>query len=231
MLIKSLIKYRKEELKYALLGFVFGIIAYISVNSFLVMVFTWFTIVMITLTVFYFFNSTKIFLKNVDGLSKIFSFLILLPFYIINIFYFKVQRLKSNQSREFQKVNNELYIGRLINYNRLPSVVESVIDLTVEFIPKPSTQDYYSIPILDDSYPSDENIRRFIDVIDKCHKPIFIHCAEGHGRTLLMAAIYLKKRGFNKSTDEAIADICKLRNRCKLSFRQERFLYRINGDI
>ncbi len=51
------------------------------------------------------------------------------------------------------------------------------------------------LPIRDGQVPSDEQVARFIDIVDHAQGTVFLHCGAGVGRTGAMAAAYLTATG------------------------------------
>lgn len=103
--------------------------------------------------------------------------------------------------KNFGKMDEHFYRGaqpKEDDYQSLLSLgVKTVIDLRDD--PKPYARsateaagmEYINIPMSDTRKPSDEQIKFFLEVVEKSVKaPFFVHCAGGRHRTGVMGAVY-----------------------------------------
>lgn len=100
-----------------------------------------------------------------------------------------------DKSPPFQCLHEDIYIGRRIPESELPRNVTTVIDLTAEFPQKVTCVDYVSLPILDDATPSKAGLESLTETLRDRLGGVYIHCAEGKGRTALVASILLTELG------------------------------------
>ena len=92
--------------------------------------------------------------------------------------------------------------------------VENVIDLTCEFSESKSiveNTNYISFPILDASVVSVSELSSLIETIDSLSGRSYIHCAQGHGRTGMVAAALLMHRNPTITADSAIGTLQAVR--------------------
>jgi protein-tyrosine phosphatase len=79
-----------------------------------------------------------------------------------------------------------------------PPGVVTVVDLVAE-LPElralRSVPSYRSYPVLDRWAPEPEELRGWLEEIERLPEPILVHCAAGKGRSAMLAAALLVKRG------------------------------------
>jgi protein-tyrosine phosphatase len=135
-----------------------------------------------------------------------------------------------------RRVDKEAGMSRVapgLHVGRLPSSAErrrlaengidAVLDLCAEF-PRRRTAEggsvYRYIPILDGSSPSDRQLGEALCWIEARRaegKIVLVHCAQGHGRSAIIAASALCQLGLASGFDEALAQIQSIRPRAKPS--------------
>lgn len=104
----------------------------------------------------------------------------------------------------------------------LPPVDPSVVDVTCE-LPKTHHSRYICIPTWDTLGPSPELIDRAVQWVLKEHadnRPVYIHCAHGHGRSATVLAATLIASGRADTAEEAVAIMRAARPRVRLNARQ-----------
>jgi len=119
-----------------------------------------------------------------------------------------------------------LWLGRRPLAGELPPDVELVVDLTVE---------WHRAPGLDalphrwlrclDGMPFDdlEALRALVDELSEDPRPMYVHCAAGHGRSALVMAALMVRRGLAATPRDAEATLKTLRPRVHITrgqFRQ-----------
>jgi predicted protein tyrosine phosphatase len=78
---------------------------------------------------------------------------------------------------------------------------------------------YFHFPVYDFGIPSEEQMQRTLDQIDKCINdklPVYLHCHAGIGRTGLTVGCYLVRHGL--TGDEALNRIKELRKEISSSW-------------
>ena len=70
--------------------------------------------------------------------------------------------------------------------------------------------DYRSFPILDAATPQGARLRELLQSLPD-NKPLYIHCAQGHGRTGLVAAAWLIFHGHATDVAAALAILQSVR--------------------
>lgn len=119
-------------------------------------------------------------------------------------------------------ITSKLSVGRRLLPQELPNEIELVVDLTSEF-EEPAgiceRVDYLALPILDASAPEPRELLASMEAID-LSKHVLVHCAQGHGRTGLVAAVVLMMRGQARNADEALATLRGIRPGIGLSHVQ-----------
>ena len=174
----------------------------------------------------YLTDSVGIFGKRKNGrinlLNKIalFPYLayVLLIWHLVNIF---------RRERTHDRISPDLFIGRRTRI--IPDTVKSIVDLTCEFEEYDDLlkgHHYLSVPILDGCPPDKVHFSEVLHKIANMPKPIYIHCAEGHGRTGTVAAALLLYEKTVQGPDEAMALIQSARPKARLGKSQYDYLRR-----
>lgn len=106
----------------------------------------------------------------------------------------------------FDRINDKLIIGRRLLSHEFPEGIDHVVDLTCEFNEPKACQsaDYHSFQILDAFVPDSDDLRRWVQLAANFSGTVYVHCAEGHGRTGLFAAALILKHGHVCTAEEAI---------------------------
>ena len=96
------------------------------------------------------------------------------------------------------KLSEDVLMGRRLLPAEYPLDIASVVDLTCEFFaPKPVRErfEYLCVPVRDAGTPSIETLKSALDRFDRIPRPVYVHCAEGHGRTATSLAAFMLKSG------------------------------------
>jgi hypothetical protein len=163
--------------------------------------------------------------------------LLLLPYRLLARLVFGLLR-RLDPMDLMHPVGARLYVGRLplpADHRRLSEAgVTSVLNLCAEF-PRLSRLDRAAglstayVPVLDGAAPSDRQFRGALDWISARYAEghsILIHCAQGRGRSVTIAAAALCRLGLAAGPDEALAQITAARPRARPSRRQRAALAR-----
>jgi protein-tyrosine phosphatase len=90
-----------------------------------------------------------------------------------------------------------VWVGRRPRRHELPPGIAIVVDLCAELAAAPgvaSAQGYLSIPTLDATSPTPDQIAHAVETMLAAGGPVFVHCAFGHGRSATVAAALLIRR-------------------------------------
>ncbi|MCB9920538.1 MAG: dual specificity protein phosphatase family protein [Planctomycetaceae bacterium] len=163
----------------------------------------------------------RVYGKSERGLLSPMTQLVLLPYllYLWAVWY-AVRIVKREPA--FNTLTENISIGRRLLSRELPNDIDHVVDLTCEFNEPKALRSltYHSFQILDGFVPSSGQLHEWSDRISKLSGNIYIHCAEGHGRTGLMAAGVLLHLGHSQTPDEALQFIRSKRPLVRLGQRQ-----------
>ena len=148
----------------------------------------------------------RVFGKRSDGSMAFASVAILLPYLLYLWGVWHIIRLVSREPA-YNTLADCVLIGRRLLSRELPAGTRTVVDLTSEF-PEPSVlrsvANYVAAPMLDASVLPPQSLADLASQIATAETPLYIHCAQGHGRTGLVAALFLLARGDADNPDTAI---------------------------
>lgn len=170
--------------------------------------------------------------KSLDGRLSLVSVAVLLPYLLYSRCAWYLLRLVRREPAWNELVDGILIGRRLLN-REFPDVVDYVVDLTCEFA-EPSaarTRSYYSFQILDASVPRLDQLQNWIADVARLSGTVYIHCAEGHGRTGLFAAALLLHRGDCRTAEEALTFARSKRPLVRLTGPQREMLLRFQKQI
>jgi hypothetical protein len=128
-------------------------------------------------------------------------------------------------SREppFALLDDGVVIGRRLRDHEYPPDLASVVDLTSEFsecLPEARALLYLNVPILDGGKLEPAALDAALERIGSLPRPLYLHCALGHGRTGMVAACLLIALGRAGSASDALARVRAARPRARLNRRQ-----------
>ncbi|MHA2218770.1 MAG: hypothetical protein ACXACY_22840 [Candidatus Hodarchaeales archaeon] len=174
----------------------------------------------------YLLNKPEMLGKNSKGTINPIILILNLPWLVFQYLVWHIQYFISKENA-FDKINGlDVYVGRRPrNINELPAV-DLVIDLASEFVENKKVREekeYLNVPMLDAKVPPKK--LDLTDLIKRIkEKTIYIHCAQGHGRTALFTSLLLKETGFVKTLSEGIEKIQYHRPLAKLNKKQNKFI-------
>lgn len=140
------------------------------------------------------------------------------------------QAVRLGPEETWNRVAPWLYLGRRPARDELPEEVTTVVDLTAEFPVNRrilGERGYLCLPTLDAHVPDDQALASLVDRALERGGVLYVHCAYGHGRSALVAAAMLLRRGEAAGPDEAVARLKAARPRVKLSPSQRAALGRL----
>lgn len=169
-------------------------------------------------------NAPKLFGKRPTGAIAWWSWIAFLPLHLCLHAIWQLSRLFSREHPS-DVVAPHLTVGRRLLASEIPADIAIIVDLTCEF-PEPvairTKKDYRLFPILDASIPAIEDLRKFIANLPA--RPIYVHCAQGHGRTGLFTIAYLVERNICPNSEEAAERLRRCRPGIVLNAQQQAFV-------
>jgi protein-tyrosine phosphatase len=174
----------------------------------------------------------NVFGKRPDGRLAWYAVLPLLPFLLGTWGVWHLSRWLRREDR-YNEIVPGIYVGRRVLPGELPPRVKTIVDLTAEF-PEPANvrrgRRYLCMPTLDASVPADAVLKNFLDAVVRSPGPVYIHCAEGHGRSGMFAAALLCAKGEAKDVGEAIKLLARARPGVRLNRQQRDGVSRVSRD-
>jgi hypothetical protein len=165
-----------------------------------------------------------VFGKRANGTRAPWAYLVVGPFLLVSQFT-RLLQLKLLGENPYDRVAPGLYVGRLIGRRRMPADVRTVVDMTSEFLEAPAIRaelNYLCLPTLDGTAHTLTPLLPFAQAVLASEGPHYIHCAAGHGRSSMVAAIVLVVRGEADTVDAAEAQMKSARPRVHLGRAQHR---------
>lgn len=166
------------------------------------------------------------------------ALVLLLPYFLLTWVTWHVVRL-GLRSGAGHEVAPGVYVGRRPYLRELPPDTRLVIDMTGEFIPARGIRlaageerSYLCVPTLDGSAPPDaawEKISQAIGALPAGGGSVYIHCAQGRGRSAAVAAAVLIARGLAKDVEEAERLMCEARPVVRLNAAQRAWARRVTA--
>jgi protein-tyrosine phosphatase len=210
----------KYAILFALAGTLLGVIAISYGGWCLILLWPAFSFLAIGLA--YLGLGPRVFGKRPLGTMAQRSTIALLPYLLYVWFVWHLLRLFSREKCLHQLTDN-LTIGRRLLPSEIPENVDVVIDLTCEFAePRPirTSHEYVSYPMLDGVAPTPQWLANLARHLAADNRHLYVHCAQGHGRTGLVAAALLLIRGCASEPPAAVKMIQSVRPQVRLSKRQ-----------
>ena len=210
-------------------GIILGLISIMAAfhafrNPFFFIPLIWISISTMIVSMAYTGCLPRAFYKRKNGTILTCSKILNLPFLSYTSGTWHIYRILSREN-PFDKISDSLTIGRRLLPKEISERYDCYVDLTAEF-DEPKTirekSSYICLPILDASTPK---IKDFINLLKQIeNKKIFIHCAQGHGRTGLVALAFIMRKGLVKDPKEGILHLQSLRPALKLNNNQINYL-------
>lgn len=173
----------------------------------------------------YLWSGPSVFGKSSRGVLSPVKQILLLPYLLFAWSVWHVLRLCSREPA-YDRLTDRLLIGRRLLSHELPAEVDHVADLTCEFNEPRALRErsYRSFSILDGAQVSPEQLRRWADEVAGLPGTVYIHCAQGHGRTGMFAAAVLLSSGEAATSEEALQRVTAARPGVRLSAEQRQTL-------
>lgn len=185
---------------------------------------TWLGLDFLVISVAYAIKASGVFGKRSDGTIPWWSYVVFFPYLVMSAAMWNLSRLVSRESAA-NAISKELVVGRRLAGGEPAPEFENCVDLTAEFqeaIHIRNTPGYVSFPVLDAGIPDPAALKRVISGL----KPgrTFVHCAQGHGRTGMVALAILLTSKAVDSIDEGMRLLRTARPGIRLNRTQRQFI-------
>ena len=174
-----------------------------------------------------------VFGKRPDGSRALWATLLMAPYILGAWLTWRALRLWRREPA-YQELVPGLFIGRRLLGHELPRTIHTVVDLTAEMWEAAGVRDgrrYLGRPILDGHVPHDRELIALVREIDNLDGAVFVHCAEGRGRTGMLAAALLIARGRANDVAAALAAGRSRRPTLRLSPAQKAIVERVRPRL
>lgn len=159
----------------------------------------------------YFGLGPRIFGKRPDGTMAAFAVAVLLPYLLLTWGTWHLLRLIIREDC-YNELLPGLFVGRRPLARDLPKHVAVVVDLTAEFPEHRSVRSgrrYISFPILDGGTADVGKFSALVGQVAESKEATYIHCAQGHGRTGMLAAAVLVRKGNCATPFPSVCRFCQ----------------------
>ncbi len=221
--------------RYGYLALALAVVSFIAIQRGVVAGQGWYTATLVSLwctgaAVLLFLayeeNDSTCFSKQEDGRLPLISWIVFSP-YLIPLWTRQIFLTRLSRENSHDKLVDGIFIGRRPSRLRdIPSRTAVCVDLVAEFPASPAELNYegryVSFPILEASFRSCEALIACIDSLPE--SGLYIHCAQGHGRTGFFSCALLLRRCTAKTLPEAEAMVARVRPGVKLRKGQREFL-------
>jgi hypothetical protein len=131
-------------------------------------------------------------------------------------------------------LTESLYIGRRPLPAEVPPGVRSILDLTCELSEDPEVMRdrvYLLRPILDATAMSAGELVALVAELQRLPPPVYVHCAQGHGRTGMVAAAFLIATGRALTVEDALTHVWAVRPAARPNKAQVRALQLLHSTL
>ncbi|MBX3247802.1 MAG: hypothetical protein KF901_11535 [Myxococcales bacterium] len=160
--------------------------------------------------------------KREDGSRAVWGYVVAGPFFVAVALARLLQRAITREA-PWDEVAPDLYVGRPVTLAALPERAATVVDLTAELLEAREVRDachYVCLPVLDGTAPSPEALAELARRALASPAPHYVHCAAGHGRSAMLAAVLLVARGEASDVGDAERLMKRARPRVRLTRAQ-----------
>lgn len=193
----------------------------------------WLGLDLVLVGVSYAARSAALFGKGPGGKRSLWSVVLLLPYSVAAWLSWRLHPLRCREDM-CHEVAAGLWVGRRAFGRELPPGVGVVVDLT-EVFSKPrdyeETLAYHALPCLDASVPPSDLTMALLEELKACEQGVYVHCAVGHGRSVMFVAMLLVLRGQAASVEEALAAIKNAGRYVHVTQEQRAFAARVLQEM
>lgn len=171
--------------------------------------------------------------KRQDGSLATLPSFVLAPYSGMTWLTWHVARLISKE-HPWDRLNERVILSRRLLPGEVPDGVACVLDLTAEFPEPPPViagRHYISFPILDGSVPEQRALETALSALPDGEGTVLIHCAQGHGRTALVASCLALLRGWATDAESAERLVLAVRPDARMSAVQRTYLRSVEAGI
>ena len=171
--------------------------------------------------------------KRADGARNPVAAGLFLPYTLFALTVWHGHRLSGGDGAAWDRLEETLHLARRPLPGDLPPAVAAdadavILDLTAEFRDPAAVRrrpGYVCVPILDAAAPSAADLERVVNLLPPPGgPPAVVHCANGRGRTGLVAAAWLLTHGRADGAADAVARVRAARPGVRLLPRQRAVL-------
>ncbi len=181
----------------------------------------------------YAFNAPKFWLKQPNGKIHPVSFLLLAPMHILNwVSLWLAIRLQKEPA--YHEIRPGLWLGRRLLGREAEFFISNhaaVVDMTSEFSENSAllANPYLCLPLLDRTAPDVKQLEEAIFFIGRHlpERPVFVHCAVGHGRSATVVAAWLLRQDRTPDVNAVIQEIRTIRPGVNLHREQSSVLQKL----
>ncbi|KAL3153932.1 hypothetical protein ABBQ32_013494 [Trebouxia sp. C0010 RCD-2024] len=171
-------------------------------------------------------HSTQLLGKTEAGQIPYWNLLLLWPYHTGLRTKLWVQRRTSTEPH-WTLITDGWYIGGWPSSSKwMPPGNPSIVDCTCE-LPRRHSNTYLCLPTWDTHAPDVQLVEDGVKWLlqQRQHgRPVYVHCAHGHGRSTVVLCAALVASGYANSFEEAFQQVRAQRPRVKLNYRQRRTL-------
>ena len=193
----------------------------------LALILGWISLDLFLVSIAYLRQNSRAFGKTDDGTMRPLRAIVMAPFLCFTWAVWQLQNLCSREPA-WSEATPGLFVGRRCPFACLPPKTTTVIDLTAEF-PTPREIRRHTkvvcLPTLDGCPPNLADCLRLFDLLDSIRDSVvYVHCANGHGRSVTFVAALLTVRGLAETPDAAIEKLRRCRPKASPNAGQRDFL-------
>ena len=177
--------------------------------------------------------------KRPDGRFAAWGYLIHLPHLLITLAVWYVQRWAIPENPADQ-VAPGIWVGRRPLCHEIPPGCACVVDLTAEFwtakgvcggVNGTPVRKYLCRPVMDGHVADDRTFVKTVREVAAIDGELYVHCAQGHGRSAALAAGLMIARGLVGDVDEAETRMIASRAKVRLTGSQRELVRRVTEEL
>jgi hypothetical protein len=168
----------------------------------------------------------RLFAKRPSGRLGLFSFILFFPYLLLLYVIYLAHALLTSEPHS-HRITPRYHLGRRISARHIPADVTCIVDLTCEFPELSRTigqRRYVAFPTLDYRAPAPDVLAGAIEQLSQTPGVLYLHCAQGHGRSATLAAGLLIHEGLAQDIPSALQLLKQSRPRVRLNRHQRRAL-------